>query len=745
MKIKIISRRLIPAILLGTALLGATAASRGSTLDFNGANQYVVANAPNLVLITNVTFEAWVKPNTSKCNTILSRGHGGNNSITDFVFQLGDAANCNSRLLAFMGANAWDTSSNTVPLNEWTHVAVTYDGLDKRFYINGVLDRVVSRPGQLFQSNQPQLWIGRQGTSCGCNYFDGELDEVRIWDVVRTGSQIQGGMNSSLAGTEPGLVVYYPLNEGAGLVTADASGHDRTGGLMNNPTWNIAEDAVTPVALTTTATLVTNNSAQLNALVNPNGATTTNRFEWGAASTALEFNGANQYADASAPDLVLSNQVTFEAWVKPQTAKHNAILSRGHGGQNGITDFIFSLGDGRQLGFMGLGVGDYSRSLVPLNEWTHVAVTFDGSVKKFYINGLLDFEVSRPGQLYQSSNQPLYVGRQGSACNCNYFDGELDEVRIWNVVRTGNEIQAAASGPLTGNEPGLVAYYPMDEGFGAFTADASGHGNMAALQNSPPWSPGARPLFDQVTSRQPVDGSNSVLNLDGVDDHVTVPAGTWFSNEFTIESWVFERSYNHYARILDFGNGQQANNVLLALSQATDGRPLFQVYPVAPLVAPNPIPLNEWVHLAVTLKTNRATMYINGVAVISGPASTPSGVIRTKNYIGRSNWGGDAYASALLDDVRIWSVARTPEQLRQFSTQPVSPDDADLVLNYRFDEPSGTVAVDSRSAAPQDGTLTNGAGRLASIPVSTTLDGLEPGTVYHYRSVAQNANGASVG
>ncbi len=117
----------------------------------------------------------------------------------------------------------------------------------------------------------------------------------------------------------------------------------------------------------------------------------------------------------------------------------------------------------------------------------------------------------------------------------------------------------------------------------------------------------------------------------------------------------------------------------------------------------------------------------------------------TNNYIGRSAYASDAYANALFDDLRIWNVARTPDQIRQFMTQPVAPEDPNLVLNYRFDESSGTTVVDSRSTSPQNGTLANGAARLASTPASATLSDLLPGTVYHFRSVAQNTNGTTVG
>ena len=239
-----------------------------------------------------------------------------------------------------------------------------------------------------------------------------------------------------------------------------------------------------------------------------------------------------------------------------------------------------------------------------------------------------------------------------------------------------------------------------------------------------------------------------MLDLDGVDDHVRVPAGIWFSNEFTIETWVYARSYNSYSRVIDFGNGAPSDNVILVLSEASTGRPDFSVVrgvTVQTITPPDLIPLNEWVHLAVTLRSNAATLYVNGVAVVSGPVTAPNAVNRINNYIGRSNWAGDGYANALFDDLRLWKVARTPAQIRQFMTNSVAPDDTNLVLNYRFDEPSGLTVMDSRTTAPQNGTLTNGASRLAFERTSLDLSGLIPGTKNYFSSVATSTNGAEYG
>jgi Concanavalin A-like lectin/glucanases superfamily len=206
----------------------------------------------------------------------------------------------------------------------------------------------------------------------------------------------------------------------------------------------------------------------------------------------------------------------------------------------------------------------------------------------------------------------------------------------------------------------------------------------------------------------------NALSLDGVNQYVDVPAGGWFTNgDFTIEAWVYERSYNSWCRVIDFGNGQGQDNVLLALSNGTTGKPSFDVYPEnVQVVAPDPIPTNEWVHLAVTFqKTNSdsgtATIYVNGAAVVSGTVMAPNDVTRTDNYIGRSNWAGDAYANAIFDDLRIWNVARSPQEIQADLAAPLTGSEPGLVAYWKFDETNGTTTYDA-TTNHFDGTLVNG-------------------------------------
>ena len=83
-----------------------------------------------------------------------------------------------------------------LPLNTWTHLAATYDGATLRFYVNGVQVSSLAQTGSIVTSSNP-LQIG--GDSIYGQYFEGTIDEVRVYNVALTAAQIQADMNTPIA------------------------------------------------------------------------------------------------------------------------------------------------------------------------------------------------------------------------------------------------------------------------------------------------------------------------------------------------------------------------------------------------------------------------------------------------------------------------------------------------------------------------------------------------------------------
>ena len=122
--------------------------------------------------------------------------------------------------------------------NAWYHIAGVYDGLQMKMYINGELQSTEDVEGDVTLGTGVVINIGDNPTWPG-RFWNGKLDEIRIWSTARTEAEIQANMSIELTGAEPGLEAYYPMNEGTGTTTVDASGNDNTGQLLNmdNSAW----------------------------------------------------------------------------------------------------------------------------------------------------------------------------------------------------------------------------------------------------------------------------------------------------------------------------------------------------------------------------------------------------------------------------------------------------------------------------------------------------------------------------
>ena len=163
-------------------------------------------------------------------------------------------------------------------------------------------------------------------------------------------------------------------------------------------------------------------------------------------------------------------------------------------------------------------------------------------------------------------------------------------------------------------------------------------------------TPPRKALFfnDQLTS-YPVLPSTSVV----------------FSGGFTIQAWIYLYAFNHFARIIDLGNGASADNIMFFIG--TDGRLGANVFVVnsAPLgdifSDPGVLTLRRWTHVAMSVATDGTIkLYRDGVEVRSARTQVPRNVVRGSNYLGRSNWANDPLLHGHLADVSIWQGARTP-------------------------------------------------------------------------------------
>ncbi len=202
--------------------------------------------------------------------------------------------------------------------------------------------------------------------------------------------------------------------------------------------------------------------------------------------------------------------------------------------------------------------------------------------------------------------------------------------------------------------------------------------------------------------------SNYVLNLDGNSDYIDLPDHQFVSGDFTIEAWIYKRNNNNWSRFFDLGNGAGQDNVLVAFSKGTSGKLYYQVKAgnqSASLETDDYLPLNEWSHLAVTMKDSTGFVYVNGEFITSRFLKKPENIVRESSFIGKSNWSNNGYADVLMDEFRILSSTKSQEEVQMEMYNSVeNPEQEDnLVLYYDFNEGTGDVFFD-KSANQLNGT-----------------------------------------
>jgi hypothetical protein len=143
------------------------------------------------------------------------------------------------------------------------------------------------------------------------------------------------------------------------------------------------------------------------------------------------------------------------------------------------------------------GYGTYviAPTLPDLQTWHHVAYVYDGAHNAaLYIDGaLVATGTANPG-----GRTPLsaWIGSVDGVSS--FYSGDMDEIRVWNIVRSASDIAQEAEGLVPANAPGLVAYFKCDGAVGTRVLDSSGNGNDMTLGGG---DPARMPTFVPSTVR----------------------------------------------------------------------------------------------------------------------------------------------------------------------------------------------------------------------------------------------------
>ncbi len=220
-------------ILAGNRTLGQTLPDDALSFAFANRNHVNCGNDASLQLTGNtITLEAWIKVSawgsTYTRAPIISKAK--NTGFGGYELRCGGSGQVSFNL--GMGTKWSEILSplNSLTLNRWYHVCGTYNGSTIQLYINGNLVTSGSNSGNLANSSY-NLLIGANNdylnpaSPADARYFSGDIDEVRIWSVARTQTEIQSSMyNALVPANEPNLVSYYQMETGSGTELEDKKG-----------------------------------------------------------------------------------------------------------------------------------------------------------------------------------------------------------------------------------------------------------------------------------------------------------------------------------------------------------------------------------------------------------------------------------------------------------------------------------------------------------------------------------------
>lgn len=503
---------------------------------------------------------------------------------------------------AFWSSAGANPITTTVSVNDgmWHHVALVGSVNIQSLYLDGLLVNPSPLSASISHVSMTgnQIGVGYNGSpwpsapTFGWNPFNGDIDEVRIWNKALSGTEIAARMNVSLTMPFPDLVGSWSFRQAAGQFAGDDSGNNNggtlglntnPGGDSSDPTWIVAQPILGSADCNTNGILdecdiadMTSGDCNSNGvpdecefagdvdcdsngttdLCEPgggldcdfngipdfcdiaNGATDCNSngliddCEFVSLTRALEFDGVDDWVRVPrSSSFEPTDDLTVEAWVRPDSAGsfHSRIVrTSGHFAPGYILAWQ-QQGDGRvQMRIDGAELGSAAaKDTVPTSayfgQWHHIAGVYSLSEGycRLYVDGVMKAEVPAVGHL-QYAGSDLVIGNFYAQTNED-FDGAIDEVRIWNVARTEQELNDHMNFMLVGSEPGLVAYWRFDEGTGQIAHDLSGSGNHGTLgNNADPGGDALDPAW--ISPGAPINTAD--CNTNGILDECDIADGT---------------------------------------------------------------------------------------------------------------------------------------------------------------------------------------------------------------------------
>jgi hypothetical protein len=407
----------------------------------------------------------------------------------------------------------------------------------------------------------------------------------------------------------------------------------------------------------------------------------------GAGYLSVPFSSALNY------DLLSSNQLSIDAWIRPTSTGTRMTIV----GNDMTFSYWFGLTPQGKLRFdPNPGLTAESNASIQLNTWTHVAVSFNASANtmRFYINGSLDRTINTMQSYIGYGYNDLRIGADRTPNSpAYYWVGLLDEVRVWDAAL---DFSTAA---------GLLYRIPHGIANGRFGRNMKGGWRLNGSGVSVDGNVNASPVgtIAWVSSPAPPHYSRiSVVFSNGPndDDRILIPHSTalGFTQNYTLECWVRPASGGNtqYQTFIGKGSYDASNWQFWLGLNKSNGRVRF--VPTGNwgevVEGPNAIPLNTWTHVAARFQQlptggRVAVLFLNGVEVARRSYVTAANATTSPMFFGSANARSGGHVgygySGSLDEVRVWNVARSDDQIADHHRMELDGPLPGLVGSWHFD------------------------------------------------------------
>ncbi|MFT3846031.1 MAG: T9SS type A sorting domain-containing protein [Lacibacter sp.] len=593
---------------------------------FSGAVNGHIEYSANGLPAANRTISLWFYvPDVSNRPGLL--GYGGNGSCaTTLLMGLNCTGSGQYWVQGHCGNNPAAYTYPSPPVNQWYHWVLTINGSAQKIYINGVLKSTDNTfTGSTSVAGSAELSFGviphtnglAPYTDANVGYLQGKLDDIRIYDAAMSDAQVLQLYQSELLG----LVAYYPFNGNAN----DESGNG------NNGTVNGA-------------------------------ALTADRF--GDANKAYTFTNPNHISVLNSN--LFGNEFSLSYWYKVNSyfgqrgvISNVAIPNGGFQQSSDGTSFSYILGYSFTGGYSpNYFYANYTMQ-ESLSQWHHLVLTYKklgdySSETRLYIDGDLKKSDAHTMPITFTPNATFYIGQNHGGLN---FQGDLDEIRIYNRVLSSNEIAQLADKPMM---PDLLAYLPMNDD----VHDVSGNNRNGS------------PYGGAVLTADKYGNANSAVYVNGNDCGVSL-ANTntldFTGQPFAISAWVkYSNITGAPSAIAAKHNCGYVNGYVLGV---WDNVPSFFMASGSSwsiVNTPQPYSDNKWHHLVATFDgVSSQKLYVDGElkgsALVTYDNAAGSGVPVIIGDATGSCTGGTFSAS--IDEVKIYGAVLDEAQIKALYKQ----------------------------------------------------------------------------